>query len=84
METADEALVFYDQEALKIKQRQIIPPDAIAAAFDHPNLRVFSVPQELHDFLYNQNYAHTVLLMMSSGNYGQLDWDRLVSIVSNA
>jgi UDP-N-acetylmuramate: L-alanyl-gamma-D-glutamyl-meso-diaminopimelate ligase len=84
LETADEALVFYDPEALKIKQRQVIPPDAIAAAFDHPNLRVFSVPQELHDFLYNQNYAHTVLLMMSSGNYGQLDWDRLVSIVSNA
>jgi UDP-N-acetylmuramate: L-alanyl-gamma-D-glutamyl-meso-diaminopimelate ligase len=38
---------------------------------------VFTDPQLLKVFLMEQNYHNSVLLMMSSGNYGGLDWEEL-------
>jgi UDP-N-acetylmuramate: L-alanyl-gamma-D-glutamyl-meso-diaminopimelate ligase len=82
--SADEALVFYDPEALRIKNREVLPPEAITAAFEHPNLKVFTRPEMLHHYLLGNSYEDTFLLMMSSGNYGQLDWEALKTRVANA
>lgn len=81
---ADEVLVFYDPAALKIKQRTVIPPETIINAFAHPQLTVFTEPASLHQHLLTHNYQQTVLLMMSSGNYGQLDWTLLKQAVATA
>ena len=79
----DKAVVFFDPEALKIKGRDAIEVNDIIAAFDHPNLRVFTTPKELHDYLFQQNYTETTLLMMSSGNYGNLDWEKLSLLMTS-
>ena len=42
LDAADEVMVFYDPEALKIKNRDAIPPETIKRAFDHPVLEVFT------------------------------------------
>ena len=84
LEAADLALVFYDPEALRIKNREVLPPQVIAQAFNHPNLKVFTQPQALHRFLFEQEYHNTFLLMMSSGNYGKLNWDTLQAKVASA
>jgi UDP-N-acetylmuramate: L-alanyl-gamma-D-glutamyl-meso-diaminopimelate ligase len=78
------ALVFYDPEALRIKNREVLPPEAIIEAFNHPNLKVFTQPQALHQFLFEQQYHQTFLLMMSSGNYGKLNWETLQAKVASA
>ena len=80
----DEAFVFYDPEALKIKGREPIAVAEIEAAFDHPNLKVFTQPGQLHQALFERNYRQSVLLMMSSGNYGGLDWTALAQFIEIA
>ncbi len=77
LEKADLPIVFYDPEALKIKNRTQIQSQEIIDALGHPELIVFTDPQLLKVFLMEQNYHNSVLLMMSSGNYGGLDWEEL-------
>ena len=77
LEKADLPIVFFDPEALKIKNRTPILPQEIIEAFGRADLLVFTDPKELHDYLLAQVCDHTVLLMMSSGNYGALDWEAL-------
>jgi UDP-N-acetylmuramate: L-alanyl-gamma-D-glutamyl-meso-diaminopimelate ligase len=73
----DEAIVFYSPEAMKIKRMEAIPPELIVKAFNRKDLIVFTDPKELHKYLYNKDLSNQVLLMMSSGNYGKLDMERL-------
>jgi UDP-N-acetylmuramate: L-alanyl-gamma-D-glutamyl-meso-diaminopimelate ligase len=77
----DKAIVFYDPEALKIKGRPAIAVEEIKTAFGNPDLQVYTEPASLHRDLLGQNYDQSVLLMMSSGNYGGLDWDQLSSAI---
>ena len=77
LEYADQAIVFYDPEALKIKNRAPISPQEITNAFGRTDLTVFTHPLDLKQFLLDQDYDQTVLLMMSSGNYGGLNWEEL-------
>jgi UDP-N-acetylmuramate: L-alanyl-gamma-D-glutamyl-meso-diaminopimelate ligase len=78
----DEAIVFYDPEALKIKGRPAIATEEIKAAFGLTELQVFTNPASLHRYLLEKNYDRSVLLMMSSGNYGGLDWALLSSAIA--
>ena len=84
LDALEEAIVFYDPEALKIKGRRAIDPEAIRTAFDHPNMIVFDRPEDLHAYLLQKKYHQSVLLMMSSGNYGGLDWSALVQLIERS
>lgn len=75
--SADEAIVFFDPDALKLKGLPLIDATDIKNAFGTPTMKVFSDPDSMHAYLYEKNYHQTVLLMMSSGNYGGLSWDLL-------
>ncbi len=73
----DQAVVFYDPEALKIKKRTPIDATTIRNAFKEPSLEVIDSPLVFQEYLLKQTYTNTVLLLMSSGNYGGLDWSRI-------
>ena len=73
----DLPIVYYDPEALKLKNRTPISTDEIKKAFGEPKLEVFTHPDALNTYLFGKDYDRTVLLMMSSGNYGGLNWERL-------
>jgi len=73
----DRAIVFYSPDAMKIKRMEAIPPELIIKAFNRDDLLVFTDPKELHKYLYNHDFSDQVLLMMSSGNYGKLDLEKL-------
>lgn len=79
---ADEAIVFYDPEALKIKNRAPIDPDAIKKAFNHSSIEVFTEAKVLQKELFEQEYVNYVLVMMSSGNFGDLDWEKLKQVIT--
>ncbi len=83
LNAADEAIVFYSPKAVALKGLEPIPPELIQKEFNHPNLKVFTQPKELHQYLYDLDINDTALLMMSSGNYGGLDFDRLITKVKS-
>jgi len=79
LDAADEALVFYIPESLQIKGLQPLAPDDIRAAFGRPGLEVFTQTAALQEYLQQCPLDNTVLLLMSSGNYGGLDLNALVA-----
>ena len=46
-------------------------------AFQSEDLLVYTNPSEFKDFLFSQKFNNTSLLLMSSGNYGGLNFDEL-------
>ena len=78
---ADEAVVFYDPEALKVKNRSPLSEEEIKTAFGSENLIVFTNPKAFQEFLFEHQWNKSILLMMSSGNYGGIDWDTLKECV---
>jgi UDP-N-acetylmuramate-alanine ligase len=73
LDGADSALVFYVPESLAIKGLETISPEDIRSAFARPDLEVYTETSGLRDYLYTLALDKTVLLLMSSGNYGGLD-----------
>ncbi|RKN79610.1 UDP-N-acetylmuramate--L-alanine ligase [Ulvibacterium marinum] len=83
LDAADVAVVFYLPESVKIKRLQEVTPDQVTAAFQRDDLKIFTQASQFHDFVFNQNFENTVLLLMSSGNYGGLDLEAVRQKVSN-
>lgn len=79
----DQAVIFFDPEALKIKKRPPLEETTIRAAFKGVALEVITVPSTFEDYLLQQSYTNTVLLLMSSGNYGGLNWERIQERVNS-
>jgi UDP-N-acetylmuramate: L-alanyl-gamma-D-glutamyl-meso-diaminopimelate ligase len=76
---ADEAVVFYVPESLAVKGLDPIEPADIKKAFGRETLRVFTRSDELEKHLNGLTMDQTVLLLMSSGNYGGIDLEKLLS-----
>jgi UDP-N-acetylmuramate: L-alanyl-gamma-D-glutamyl-meso-diaminopimelate ligase len=79
LDAADVAVVYYSPEALKIKQLDDVTYEQIAAAFQREDLIIYTNPEAFKDYLFSQSYDDKVLLLMSSGNYGGLDFEMLKS-----
>jgi UDP-N-acetylmuramate: L-alanyl-gamma-D-glutamyl-meso-diaminopimelate ligase len=81
LDTADKAVVFYSPHAVKIKQLEEVTREQIATAFERDDLTIYTNPQEFKAFLFRQNLENTALLLMSSGNYGGLDFEELKTLL---
>ncbi|MFV0249353.1 MAG: UDP-N-acetylmuramate--L-alanine ligase [Tenacibaculum sp.] len=77
---ADKAVVFYSDSALKIKKLQKLTKKQIADAFKRSDLIVYTNLDDFKEFLTNENLKNTSLLLMSSGNYGNLDLNHCLSV----
>jgi len=77
LDAADHAVVFYSPHAVEIKKLQAISQQQIKDAFQSDNLVVYTNPLEFKDFLFSQKFNNSSLLLMSSGNYGGLNFDEL-------
>ncbi|KMQ60302.1 peptidoglycan synthetase [Chryseobacterium angstadtii] len=73
MDGLDEAVVFYSEDALKIKRMDPISPELIKEKFKNDTLRVFTNAEDLHAYWETLDKTDGVFLMMSSGNFGGLD-----------
>ena len=73
MDGLDEAIVFYSEDALKIKRMEPISPELIKEMFKKENLRVFTNAEDLHAYWETLDKTQGVYMMMSSGNFGGLD-----------
>ena len=81
LDQADKAVVFYSPHAVKIKQLDEVTTAQIGAAFGREDLMMFTNPAEFKAFLFSQNLEQTALVLMSSGNYGGLDFDEVKELV---
>ncbi|WP_432412858.1 UDP-N-acetylmuramate--L-alanine ligase [Rasiella sp. SM2506] len=75
LDAADMAVVFYSPHAVMIKGLEEIKVTQITDAFQREDLMVFTNPADFKTFLYTQDFKDTSLLLMSSGDYGGLDFD---------
>jgi len=81
LDKADKAVVFYSPHAVKIKQLDEVTTAQIGAAFGRKDLMMFTNPAEFKAFLFSQNLEQTALVLMSSGNYGGLDFEEVKELV---
>lgn len=81
LDKADKAVVFYSPKAVAIKKLEKVNKEQIYNAFERKDLVVFTDPKEFSDYLMAQNLENTALLLMSSGNYGGLNFEELTKKV---
>ena len=77
LNAADVAVVFYSPDAVKIKQLEEVTYDQIAQSFKRDDLIIYTNPVDFKEFLFSQNFDNSALLLMSSGNYGGLNFDEV-------
>lgn len=82
LDFADKAVVFYSPHAVKIKQLAEVTHQQIANAFERDDLIIFTNSEEFKHFLFNQQFENTATILMSSGNYGGLDFEEVKELVS--
>ncbi|MPT33191.1 MAG: peptidoglycan synthetase [Chryseobacterium sp.] len=73
MDGLDNAVVFYSEDALKIKRMEPISPELIKEKFKNQNLKVFTNAEDLHKYWESLDKNKGAFVMMSSGNFGGLD-----------
>lgn len=81
LDAADVAVVFYSPDAVKIKQLEEVTYEQIAQSFQRDDLIIYTNPADFKHFLFNQNLDNSALLLMSSGNYGGLNFEEVKELV---
>ncbi len=81
LDAADVAVVFYSPHAVEIKKLEKVTQEQIATAFKREDLIIYTNPEEFKAFLFSQNFENTSLLLMSSGNYGGLDFEAVKRLI---
>ena len=81
LDFADEAVVFYSPDAVKIKQLEEVTYEQIATAFNRKDLVIYTNPAEFKAYLFDKNLDNCALLLMSSGNYGGLNFDEVKELL---
>lgn len=79
LDGADVGCVYYSPESLAIKRLDPIDTSDIQRAFERNDLITYTDPESFQGFLGASDLSESVLLLMSSGNYGGLDLNDLVS-----
>ena len=77
MKNADKAYVYYSPKTLSHKKLQDLSPDEVKTAFNSNNITVFTDSNDLVNALRTNNWQNKNLLMMSSGNFDGVDFDKL-------
>ncbi len=79
MDLADTAIVYFNPHTLKHKKLAEISEEQVKQAFNRKDLEVFTDSKLLVDRLLNDHWESQNLLLMSSGNFGGIDYLELVN-----
>jgi UDP-N-acetylmuramate: L-alanyl-gamma-D-glutamyl-meso-diaminopimelate ligase len=55
--------------------------EQIAKAFNREDLIIYTNPSDFKEYLFNLNLENSALLLMSSGNYGGLNFDDVKGLI---
>lgn len=81
LDSADTAVVFYSPHAVEIKKLQPISEEQIAEAFQRDDLVIHTDPGYFKEYLFSQDFENSSILLMSSGNYGGLDFKEVKALI---
>ncbi len=83
LEAADVAVVFYSPDAVKIKQLEEVTYEQIAKSFNREDLIIYTNPAAFKEYLFHLKFdtEKIALLLMSSGNYGGLNFDEVKTLL---
>jgi len=82
-DSPDEALVFINPKTVAAKHLEMISEDEIKSAFQRADIKLFTDAETLENHLLSQKWAAKNLLLMSSGNYGGLDLQKIKESILN-
>lgn len=77
MHSADVAIVYYDPDVVAQKKLESFDPSEVRRAFGRDDIQVVHDAQKLLEILDRFEWNGTNLLMMSSGNFGGIDIEKL-------
>jgi UDP-N-acetylmuramate: L-alanyl-gamma-D-glutamyl-meso-diaminopimelate ligase len=83
LDAADTAVVFYSPQAVEIKKLDSVSETQIETAFEREDLIVFTDPTRFKNYITSLQFAQKTVLLMSSGSYGNLDFETLKTKVSD-
>jgi UDP-N-acetylmuramate: L-alanyl-gamma-D-glutamyl-meso-diaminopimelate ligase len=76
MNQADEAVVYFSPEVVHHKKLEPITIEQVKEAFGG-NVHVFNKTEDVLTFIHEKEWNNKVLLMMSSGTFDGIDYDKL-------
>lgn len=77
MSNADHAFVYFNPHTIEHKKLSPISEDQVVHAFNSPNVKIYTNSENLLEDLKKMNWSNTNLLMMSSGNFDGIDFNKL-------
>ncbi len=77
MDLADIPIVYINENAFKLKKIPLFSEKDVINAFKNPKLQFFNDALKLEKYLLEVNFNKSNLLLMSSGNFGGLDLNKL-------
>jgi UDP-N-acetylmuramate: L-alanyl-gamma-D-glutamyl-meso-diaminopimelate ligase len=79
MGPADVRIIFYNPETIEHKKLDMLNDEFIARAFgDHPII-IFNDKKKFTDFLFSGDWNGYNILLMSSGNFSNIDFQKFIS-----
>jgi UDP-N-acetylmuramate: L-alanyl-gamma-D-glutamyl-meso-diaminopimelate ligase len=82
MNKADVPSVFFSKHALQLKGLPVLKKETVKTGFNEPRLQVFDEREQLEQWLGQNNYVNSVVLLMSSGNYEGMDVEALAETIT--
>lgn len=77
MDAADIAIIYLNPHAAALKKLELMDEDTLRAGFERADLLVFTDSNQLKNYLLAQDYSDSNLLLMSSGNYDNLELESI-------
>lgn len=81
LNSADVPVVYFNPKTVEHKRMEMLDENQIKEAFKNSNINVFTDSKALQEFVENQDWKEKNLLLMSSGNYDNLDFKGLAEKV---
>ena len=83
LDAADNATVFVNKQTLNNAHHPSVTQEDIIAAFDRPNLHVFTDTTAFQDYLISQRNTFQLFLLMSSGAFGGIDIKATAQLIAS-
>ena len=81
-DAADEAIVYLNPKAVSLKKLELMNEEILQEGFQRKNLRLYTDISELKTELESQKYLQTNLLLMSSGNFDDMELGILIEKIN--
>ena len=77
LKLSDECYIYYSEKNMRIKRLEPIDSELIIKSFNHNCLNVIDNYEKLNEKINDLDLSNSVLLMMSSGKFGGLDFNEI-------